>query len=81
MLTMLYSVDLIFKNQAMSTRDKPQGQFVNDLLRTEFHKYVQFFLIFLHFLICMSFQKVHVKIHQGEQLLCALSLCSKVVSQ
>ncbi|THV06659.1 Cwf15/Cwc15 cell cycle control protein [Dendrothele bispora CBS 962.96] len=30
--------DLIFKNQAMSTRDKGQGQFVNDLLRTEFHK-------------------------------------------
>ncbi|KAJ3797148.1 Cwf15/Cwc15 cell cycle control protein [Lentinula aff. detonsa] len=30
--------DLIFKNQAMNTRDKPQGQFVNDLLRTEFHK-------------------------------------------
>ncbi|KIY66268.1 Cwf15/Cwc15 cell cycle control protein [Cylindrobasidium torrendii FP15055 ss-10] len=30
--------DLIFKNQAMDTRNKPQGQFVNDLLRTEFHK-------------------------------------------
>ncbi|KAJ3575280.1 hypothetical protein NP233_g1214 [Leucocoprinus birnbaumii] len=30
--------DLIFKNQAMSGKDKPQGQFVNDLLRTEFHK-------------------------------------------
>ncbi|TFK65565.1 Cwf15/Cwc15 cell cycle control protein, partial [Pluteus cervinus] len=30
--------DLIFKNQAMSSKDKPQGQFVNDLLRTEFHK-------------------------------------------
>ncbi|KAK7049221.1 complexed with cef1p [Paramarasmius palmivorus] len=30
--------DLIFKNQAMDTRDKPQGRFVNDLLRTEFHK-------------------------------------------
>ncbi|KAJ8495913.1 hypothetical protein ONZ45_g12660 [Pleurotus djamor] len=29
--------DLIFKNQAMSSRDK-QGQFVNDLLRTEFHR-------------------------------------------
>nr|WGL47551.1 pre-mRNA-splicing factor cwc15 [Flammulina filiformis] len=29
--------DLIFKNQAMDTRNK-QGQFVNDLLRTEFHK-------------------------------------------
>ncbi|KAH9072158.1 Cwf15/Cwc15 cell cycle control protein [Lactarius deliciosus] len=28
--------DLVFKNQA--TGDKPQGQFVNDLLRTEFHK-------------------------------------------
>ncbi|KZT69679.1 Cwf15/Cwc15 cell cycle control protein [Daedalea quercina L-15889] len=32
--------DLIFKNQAMNSRDKdkPSGQFVNDLLRTEFHK-------------------------------------------
>ncbi|KAF5375507.1 hypothetical protein D9615_009183 [Tricholomella constricta] len=30
--------DLIFKNQAMDTRDKGQGHFVNDLLRTEFHK-------------------------------------------
>ncbi|KAL0567692.1 complexed with cef1p [Marasmius crinis-equi] len=29
--------DLIFKNQAMDTRNK-EGQFVNDLLRTEFHK-------------------------------------------
>ncbi|KAF5354739.1 hypothetical protein D9756_005529 [Leucocoprinus leucothites] len=30
--------DLVFKNQAVNARDKPQGQFVNDLLRTEFHK-------------------------------------------
>jgi len=32
--------DLIFKNQAMSSRDKGSGSgsFVNDLLRTEFHK-------------------------------------------
>ncbi|THH17095.1 hypothetical protein EW146_g3648 [Bondarzewia mesenterica] len=31
--------DLIFKNQAMNLRDKERsGQFVNDLLRTEFHK-------------------------------------------
>ncbi|KAF8058713.1 Pre-mRNA-splicing factor Cwf15/Cwc15 [Lyophyllum atratum] len=30
--------DLIFKNQAMDTRDKGRGHFVNDLLRTEFHK-------------------------------------------
>ncbi|KAG8218225.1 Cwf15/Cwc15 cell cycle control protein-domain-containing protein [Butyriboletus roseoflavus] len=29
--------DLIFKNQAMNQREK-SGQFVNDLLRTEFHK-------------------------------------------
>ncbi|KAJ7081617.1 Pre-mRNA-splicing factor Cwf15/Cwc15 [Mycena belliarum] len=29
--------DLIFKNQAVSTREKPT-HFVNDLLRTEFHK-------------------------------------------
>ncbi|KAG8966893.1 hypothetical protein FRC03_011078 [Tulasnella sp. 419] len=30
--------DLIFKNQAMGSNDKPSGQFVNDLLRTEFHR-------------------------------------------
>ncbi|OCH89432.1 Cwf15/Cwc15 cell cycle control protein [Obba rivulosa] len=32
--------DLIFKNQAMNARDKDKssGHFVNDLLRTEFHK-------------------------------------------
>ncbi|KIJ95092.1 hypothetical protein K443DRAFT_338287 [Laccaria amethystina LaAM-08-1] len=30
--------DLIFKNQAMTSKDKGQGHFVNDLLRTEFHK-------------------------------------------
>lgn len=29
--------DLIFKNQAVM--EKPSGHFVNDLLRTEFHKY------------------------------------------
>ena len=32
--------DLVFKNQAMSSRRNEGGQFVNDLLRTEFHKYV-----------------------------------------
>ena len=31
--------DLIFKNQAANQKDK-SGHFVNDLLRTEFHKYV-----------------------------------------
>ncbi|EAU91802.2 hypothetical protein CC1G_04570 [Coprinopsis cinerea okayama7 len=31
--------DLIFKNQAMNNKE-PSGEFVNDLLRTEFHKYV-----------------------------------------
>jgi len=30
--------DLIFKNQGMDAEDKPKGQFVNDLLRTEFHR-------------------------------------------
>jgi hypothetical protein len=37
-----YPIDLIFKNQAISQRDKDnrKGEFVNDLLRTEFHKYV-----------------------------------------
>ena len=32
------ALDLIFKNQA--TGEKPSGHFVNDLLRTEFHKSV-----------------------------------------
>jgi protein CWC15 len=31
--------DLIFKNQAAGLDDKPKkGEFVNDLLRSEFHK-------------------------------------------
>ncbi|KAI0253734.1 Pre-mRNA-splicing factor Cwf15/Cwc15 [Lactifluus subvellereus] len=30
--------DLIFKNQAVNERENSQSQFVNDLLRTEFHK-------------------------------------------
>lgn len=33
-----FFADLIFKNQAVNTNGKPGGQFVNDLLRTEFHK-------------------------------------------
>lgn len=32
--------DLIFKNQAIGTGQDKSGKFVNDLLRTEFHKYV-----------------------------------------
>ncbi|KAI0326067.1 Cwf15/Cwc15 cell cycle control protein [Cubamyces sp. BRFM 1775] len=36
------TTDLIFKNQAVNIRDKDKDpQFVNDLLRTEFHKYVR----------------------------------------
>lgn len=34
--------DLIFKDQAMSSRDGKGGRFVNDLLRTEFHKCVPY---------------------------------------
>ncbi|KAB5587667.1 Pre-mRNA-splicing factor [Ceratobasidium theobromae] len=30
--------DVIFKNQAVNNSDAPTGQFVNDLLRTEFHR-------------------------------------------
>ena len=32
-------IDIIFKNQAMNQKEK-SGHFVNDLLRTEFHKWV-----------------------------------------
>lgn len=38
-LTAVMITDLIFKNQAMGNKEKG-GDFVNDLLRTEFHKYV-----------------------------------------
>ncbi|KAF8161364.1 Pre-mRNA-splicing factor Cwf15/Cwc15 [Crassisporium funariophilum] len=33
--------DVIFKNQAMTQNTKGQGNFVNDLLRTEFHRYAR----------------------------------------
>ena len=36
----MHFTDLIFKNQAMDQKSQNQGNFVNDLLRTEFHKYV-----------------------------------------
>ena len=36
-LLLIDGLDLIFKNQAVNS-DKPSGQFVNDLLRTEFHR-------------------------------------------
>lgn len=56
--------DLIFKNQANGQSDKPSGQFVNDLLRTEFHKSVLSSntprLFFSHRLL----QEVHAEIHQ-----------------
>ncbi|EGO00601.1 hypothetical protein SERLA73DRAFT_51068 [Serpula lacrymans var. lacrymans S7.3] len=47
--------DLIFKNQAMSSRDKPQ-HFVNDLLRTEFHKkfmakFIKVRTLFVHLIL------------------------------
>lgn len=43
--TFYTGTDLIFKNQAMNSREKEKasGGFVNDLLRTEFHKYVVVF--------------------------------------
>lgn len=39
--------DHIFKNQAINERDKSKNGFVNDLLRTEFHKYVRFASVFV----------------------------------
>lgn len=36
-------LDLVFKNQANGVAEKPQ-HFVNDLLRTEFHKQAPSFL-------------------------------------
>lgn len=62
------SLDLIFKNQAMATRDKGQGQFVNDLLRTEFHKYVYLNLICIRLLtklVSRKFMQKFIKVGVG----------------
>lgn len=61
-------LDLIFKNQAMATRDKGQGQFVNDLLRTEFHKYVYLNSIRMHVLtkvVSRKFMQKFIKVGVG----------------
>ena len=51
----------------MNGDEKPQGQFVNDLLRTEFHKYVIDFGVKMLSAENFAFfpQKVHDKIYQG----------------
>lgn len=52
--------DLIFKNQAAGQKDR-SGEFVNDLLRTEFHRYVSHALLRL----CLThLQQIYAKIHQ-----------------
>jgi Cwf15/Cwc15 cell cycle control protein len=38
--------DVIFKNQAMNQKTPGQGNFVNDLLRTEFHRFVDTFSMY-----------------------------------
>ena len=58
-------IDLIFKNQAMTPKDKGQGHFVNDLLRTEFHKSVSFVLFSFLFVLTSHEQKIHGQIYQG----------------
>jgi protein CWC15 len=62
-------VDLIFKNQAMNT-DKPSGYFVNDLLRTEFHKFVvcgpNFFMFLSHHRVFRKFMAKFIKVRGGD---------------
>ena len=55
--------DHIFKNQAMNEKDKSQNGFVNDLLRTEFHKYVHRLCNFVYELteLCRKFMSRFVK--------------------
>ena len=61
-----FCADLIFKNQAMNSRvkDKASGQFVNDLLRTEFHKYVVISPTSVP-LIDRTLQEIHGQVYQG----------------
>jgi len=59
----------------MNGDEKPQGQFVNDLLRTEFHKYVidSWLKMFSAQKFAFFPQKVHDKIHQGMILIFELN--------
>ena len=46
LLTVTSLPDVIFKNQAMNQKTPGQGNFVNDLLRTEFHRFVDTFSMY-----------------------------------
>jgi hypothetical protein len=59
-----YPQDLVFKNQAMNSRKSEGGQFVNDLLRTEFHKCVQIQNT-LGIETYTALQKIYDQVHQG----------------
>lgn len=56
--------DLIFKNQAMSSRKNEGGQFVNDLLRTEFHKCVSIQNM-SRMVVYATLQEIYDQVHQG----------------
>ena len=56
--------DVIFKNQAMNQKTPGQGNFVNDLLRTEFHRFVRTFSMSNQVLSC-TVQEIYGKIYQG----------------
>jgi len=74
---------LIFKNQAMNQPDK-SGQFVNDLLRTEFHKFA-FVLCSVKCVVLISIlQKIHGEIYQGKLIIIVIhsvELISDFISQ
>lgn len=53
--------DLIFKNQALNTSDKPKKEFVNDLLRTDCEYRV--FSILTKLKIYPSPSQIHVQIY------------------
>jgi hypothetical protein len=53
--------DVIFKNQAMNQKTPGQGSFVNDLLRTEFHRFVDTFSMYSQVLTDKPYRKFMAK--------------------
>ena len=49
----------------MNQKTPGQGNFVNDLLRTEFHRFVDTFSMYSQELTDKTVQKIYGEIHQG----------------
>lgn len=56
--------DVIFKNQARGTTETPKNEFVNDLLRSQFHKRFMK-CVYFHLSLCLSSSMTKLNAHIG----------------